>query len=91
MMDNNFKLDLTLLSKELKLLLELMKEENEENIQRNKEELFTVIDWDHFLQLTKHHRVYPLIYMRLKSMDKSLVPKEVMKLCMKSIKGIPFK
>ncbi|HEF7294281.1 TPA: nucleotidyltransferase family protein [Bacillus cereus] len=76
-MDNNFKLDLTLLSKELKLLLELMKEENEENIQRNKEELFTVIDWDHFLQLTKHHRVYPLIYMRLKSMDKSLVPKEV--------------
>lgn len=76
-MDNNFKLDLTLLSKELKLLLELMKEENEENIQRNKEELFTAIDWDHFLQLTRHHRVYPLIYMRLKNMDESLVPKEV--------------
>lgn len=76
-MDNNFKLDLTLLSKELKLLLELMKEENEENIQRNKEDLFATIDWDHFLQLTKHHRVYPLIYMRLKSMDESLVPKEV--------------
>ncbi|PEW86996.1 Renal dipeptidase [Bacillus cereus] len=76
-MDNNFKLDLTLLSKELKLLLELMKEENEENIQRNKEELFTTIDWDHFLQLTRHHRVYPLIYMRLKSVDESLVPKEV--------------
>ncbi|EEL48443.1 MULTISPECIES: nucleotidyltransferase domain-containing protein [Bacillus cereus group] len=77
-MENNFKLDFTLLSKELKLLLELLKEENEADIQRNKKELFSDIDWNHFLHLARHHRVYPLTYMRLKNIDERLVPKEVM-------------
>ncbi|PFA18433.1 Renal dipeptidase [Bacillus cereus] len=76
-MDNKFELDLTLLSKEFKLLLELLKEDNEEGIQKNKQELFSDIDWEHFLYLARHHRVYPLMYVRLKSMDKSLIPQEV--------------
>lgn len=76
-MDNKFELDLTLLSKELKLLLELLKEENEENIQRNKKELFHNIDWNHFLHIARYHRVYPLMYVRLKNMEERIVPKSV--------------
>ncbi|MFE0557445.1 nucleotidyltransferase family protein, partial [Paenibacillus sp. NPDC058910] len=36
------------------------------------------IDWDMFMKLALHHRVYPLVYLRLKGVDASLIPFEVM-------------
>ncbi|PQP91213.1 nucleotidyltransferase family protein [Paenibacillus sp. AR247] len=35
------------------------------------------IDWDAFLDLVIHHRVYPLIYLRIKNMGEDLIPERV--------------
>ena len=67
-MDNHYSLDLSNIPKELKLLLEIIKMENEiEGLFKN--ESFTDIDWELFLQLAKHHRVYPILYSKIKEID----------------------
>lgn len=75
-MDNNFNLDFDLLSKELCLLLEILKIEDE-NIEKLSIELPKDIDWEKFLSLTRHHRVYPLIYSKLIKTDEKIVPSHV--------------
>ncbi|MCM3067782.1 nucleotidyltransferase family protein [Priestia flexa] len=73
MMSNHFKLDLTFLSKELKLLIQLVKSKNElkgiDQLQN--------IDWRLFLNLVHHHRCQPIIYLKLKDMPQTIVPLEV--------------
>ncbi|MEX6700349.1 nucleotidyltransferase family protein [Peribacillus frigoritolerans] len=78
-MDNNFKLDLGTLPKEFSLLLEIIKLENKDYLQLKNNELFTNIDWEKFLKLAIHHRVYPLIYSKLKKTGENWVPSEVIK------------
>lgn len=72
-MSNHFKLDLTFLSKELKLLIQLVKSKNElkgiDQLQN--------IDWRLFLNLVHHHRCQPIIYLKLKDMPQTIVPLEV--------------
>lgn len=75
-----YELDFTLLSRELKLLLELIKTDNDEHIKLKQDEWFKDINWDSFLQLVKHHRVYPLIYMKLKDIDKGSIPENMMQI-----------
>lgn len=36
------------------------------------------IDWEKFVELSLHHRLYPVIYINLKSIDSSMVPEIVM-------------
>src|SRR5699024_6281205 len=50
--------------KELQLILEILKRSN-----FDEEDLFTNIDWDLFLKLSVHHRVYPMLYRILSSID----------------------
>ncbi|MFJ7991196.1 nucleotidyltransferase family protein [Peribacillus frigoritolerans] len=77
-MDNNSKLDLSIIPKELRLLLEIMKAETKDIIKSSKQEFISEIDWELFLQLARHHRVYPVIYSKLINIDKRLIPKNVM-------------
>lgn len=77
-MNDKIQLDLTLIPKELKLLLELIKDDNDKNIQQHKEKLFMDIDWDYFLKLAMHHRIYPLAYLRLKEVAIELTPTHVL-------------
>lgn len=76
-MDNKYNLDLSTLSKELRLLLEIIKTESDDCIISFKSELFTDIDWEFFLRLALHHRVYPLIYLKLIKMDENSIPPHV--------------
>lgn len=76
-MVNNYNLNLTVLTKELKLLLFLMKMENDEEVLLNNKKLFENIDWGQFLQLARHHRVHPIVYTVLKGADKSWIPSSV--------------
>ncbi|WP_144549941.1 nucleotidyltransferase family protein [Peribacillus simplex] len=76
-MDNNFILDLSIIPKELRLLLEIMKTENDDSIEASIKELISESDWESFLQLAMHHRVYPIIYTKLIKIDKRLIPKNV--------------
>ncbi|MGE7592959.1 nucleotidyltransferase domain-containing protein [Peribacillus frigoritolerans] len=76
-MENRCNLDLDFIPKELKLLLEIMKAENEDVpflLEKYKN-----IDWKLFLQLVMHHRVYPVIYSKLKNLNENVIPKSVIK------------
>lgn len=58
-MDTGCNLDLSHLPKELKLLLEIIKKEDKE-IQTIQKDWFIDIDWNKFVKLALHHRMYPL-------------------------------
>lgn len=77
-MNTKFELDLTFIPKELKVLLELIQDKNDEYIQENKDEWFIDIDWDYFLKLAMHHRIYPLVYLKLKEVGSDLIPSQVL-------------
>lgn len=64
-MGNYSNLNLSNFSKELGLLLEFLKDE----IKISKE-LLEDINWDLFLQLARHHRVYSIVYKKAKEMEK---------------------
>lgn len=70
------KLDLSDISKELSFLLYLLRNNTHEEILIK--QYASDIDWDMFMKLALHHRVYPLVYLQLKGMDESLIPSEVM-------------
>lgn len=74
---DNLRLDLSGLSNELRLMIQIIKMQNDHKALLNKKELFTDIDWEHFLKLTIHHRLFPVIYSCLKKMNVELVPKPV--------------
>lgn len=77
-MHKSLSLDLTTIPKELRLILEIMKTENNDNMGSFNNKWFTGIEWDLFIQLTMHHRVYPLIYTKLIKVDKKLIPKYIL-------------
>ncbi|MFK9117574.1 nucleotidyltransferase family protein [Peribacillus frigoritolerans] len=85
-MDYNYRLDLSSLSKELRLLLEILKTEDYDSIGLGNKELFIDIDWGLFLQLASHHRVYPLIYSKLKKADDNRIPQHVIQTLYKEFK-----
>ncbi|MCM3735020.1 nucleotidyltransferase family protein [Bacillus cytotoxicus] len=74
MNNNHFTLHVECLSKELQLLLEILKMQDGDPMLSNRNELFTNIDWNVFIQLAMHHRIYPLIYIKVKEIDEKLVP-----------------
>lgn len=76
LVDDDFKADLSGLSKEIKLLLLFMKMDSDE-ILPTSNEIFKDIDWNLFLQLTKHHRVHPIIYSQIKKVDRKWIPQHV--------------
>ncbi|MBK5484103.1 nucleotidyltransferase family protein [Peribacillus sp. TH16] len=76
-MNINYSLNLSMISRELRLLLDILKVEHDDSIWTLKEELVKDIDWELFLKLAKHHRVYPIIYLKIKKIDEKLIPSRV--------------
>lgn len=74
-MDRDFGLNVSVLSKELKLLLLLMKTSIHKKVNS---EWFTGINWSHFLELVRHHRVYPIIFKSLKETSKDWIPPHIL-------------
>ncbi|MGQ4665904.1 nucleotidyltransferase domain-containing protein [Metabacillus halosaccharovorans] len=70
-MNNNHNLDLANIPQELKVILQLLRTRNVY------EELFSNLDWELFMQLVIHHRIYPILYPILKECNKGLIPKQV--------------
>lgn len=87
-MNNNYNLDLRLISKELRVLLEILKQENEVN--KRLYNLIKDMDWEYFLQLARHHRVYPLLYSKLKKIDENIIPEYVLRALYKEYKNNTF-
>ncbi|WHY61138.1 nucleotidyltransferase domain-containing protein [Cytobacillus firmus] len=78
-MEDNFSLEVKHIPKELKFILEIIKKEDVKELQSYLKEWLKDIDWNLFLELTIHHRVYPLLLEKLKMIDQSLIPANVMK------------
>ena len=76
-MVTNTSLHLEQIPKELTLILALLHTDFETSEQKN-EELFEAIDWNLFLELTLHHRVFPMLYPVLKKVESGLIPVFVM-------------
>ncbi|WP_337050318.1 nucleotidyltransferase family protein [Priestia megaterium] len=77
-MEHKFQLDLTDMPKELKVLLELIKDNNDQNIHQHKNEWFANLNWDYFLKLAMHHRIYPQVYLKIKEVVSELIPVSVL-------------
>ena len=86
-MDNKFDLDLALIPKELKILLQLIVTEADEQL--NKED-FSQLDWNSFIELAIHHRIYPLLYSKLKNISTELIPNEVVQIISNKCKQNTF-
>ncbi len=72
-MNKHIDLNVTNISKELKLILEIVKSENDDI----SKDWYVDIDWDLFLQLALHHRLYPLIYTKIMKMEGSRIPSHI--------------
>lgn len=90
-MNNNLSYDVTFMPIELRLLLDIMKMENVDSNVLYNSYCYTDIDWDFFLELANHHRVYPLIYSRLIKVDKVFFPNSVIQLLHKEYQKNTFK
>ncbi|HWJ77138.1 MAG TPA: nucleotidyltransferase family protein [Niallia sp.] len=76
-MGSKQSLDFTHVPRELKLIIEILMKEKEYFSDNNKD-LFININWNLFLELAFHHRIYPSLYVKLKDYFTNLVPKHVM-------------
>ncbi|MET1179934.1 nucleotidyltransferase family protein [Peribacillus simplex] len=90
-MNKNYSFDQSIISSELRLVLEIMKMKNEDSMWTLKKELVKDIDWDLFLILVNHHRVYPLIYLKIKNIDNKIIPSRVLRILHKKYKENTFK
>ncbi|GAE94775.1 hypothetical protein JCM21714_3965 [Gracilibacillus boraciitolerans JCM 21714] len=71
------KLELSSLSKELRLILAIIKIDNVSDYLKENSELLDDIDWKEFIYLAKHHRVYPIIYEKVSTKGIINIPKVV--------------
>ncbi|RDW20419.1 nucleotidyltransferase domain-containing protein [Oceanobacillus chungangensis] len=71
------KLNVENIPKELRLILELLKYDNPSKILEINKNLFQAINWDMFIDLAMHHRVYPVLYSKLRMGDRNLIPEFV--------------
>ncbi|UOR13774.1 nucleotidyltransferase domain-containing protein [Halobacillus amylolyticus] len=75
----NGRLNTTNVPRELRLILELLKCENSHQVTAINPDLFKDIDWELFIKQTKHHRIYPFLYSKIKGTDENMIPPNVIK------------
>jgi hypothetical protein len=63
--------------KELNLILYFLQEEMNEVTQLDGKEMFIDINWSEFQKLCIHHRVFPVIYKKIKDMNSPYIPSNV--------------
>lgn len=69
------ELDLSDVSKELSFLLYLLRSDTQDEMLI--QQYTSNLDWKQFMKLVSHHRIYPLIYLRIKGIRASLIPANV--------------
>lgn len=73
----NQTLPLTNIPQELKLILELLRNQHDDQSEESWVNYTRSIDWNHFFKLAMHHRVYPLLHVKLNENKKLKIPKAV--------------
>ncbi|WP_028550867.1 nucleotidyltransferase domain-containing protein [Paenibacillus sp. UNC451MF] len=77
-MEAGYHMDVSLFPNELELMLSLIKTEEVNIGDTSYNKGLTDIDWAFFLELATHHRVFPTLYTKLKSMNEPGIPPYVM-------------
>jgi hypothetical protein len=87
-MDNHdqFRLQLEKISKELKLILKILEENSNLSLLKD----FQNIDWNLFLDLSVHHRLYPLLYGKLTKIEGDIIPSSVIQTLEQAFKKNTF-
>ncbi|WNR43809.1 nucleotidyltransferase domain-containing protein [Paenibacillus roseipurpureus] len=75
-MNNDFQLDLSQLPQELRVMLSLLTCDG--HLSPLEQARMVNIDWDLFMKLAMHHRVYPDLYRKMKMMKVPWVPSHVL-------------
>ena len=75
-MDNDCKLDLSAFPEELNIMLAFMRTDANLQVQQSVNPSLSNIDWNQFLELVRHHRVYPQLYADMKTSQ--LIPADVL-------------
>src|SRR5690625_7952733 len=70
-----FSLDIFNVPKELHFILDLLKHD----ITKINLNSYRDIDWNDFIELSFHHRVYPTLFSKLKQFNGEFIPLQVMK------------
>ncbi|HDR3886975.1 TPA: nucleotidyltransferase family protein [Bacillus cereus] len=89
-MGKDFGLNVEFMSKELNLLFTILKLQDDEIMQTYSNEWFSDIDWEVFLEQAVHHRVYPVIYQKLKQVDEELIPSHIVQILNRKYKKNTF-
>ncbi|MGG6310587.1 nucleotidyltransferase domain-containing protein [Paenibacillus macerans] len=63
--------------KELKLLLSLIGMDTDSELPTRLSRDYPDMEWDYFLELCMHHRVYPLVYRNIRTYELTIVPEKV--------------
>jgi hypothetical protein len=87
-MNNIVDLNLTKIPQELKLILEIVKDVNGGRVLK---EDYNNVEWDLFLELAFHHRLYPLLYLKLMEIESGWIPSKVLQTLSHSYKKNTFK
>jgi hypothetical protein len=72
-MQKSFNLDVSKVPKELKLIFQMIKQDQFIN-----ENSFLEVNWDQFYELVIHHRIYPTLYTILKKGYEQYIPETIM-------------
>lgn len=67
-------IDLSIMPKELMLLLQIINLEKGKDTEPIMDKYLIDINWELFLELARHHRIYPLVYSKLKMLDGNIIP-----------------
>ena len=67
-MKDSFKVNLSSIPFELTLLLKALNTSNDEEVKEIIQRYRAEINWNRLIQLSNHHRLYPLIYLRSKNL-----------------------
>ncbi|MFE4036191.1 nucleotidyltransferase family protein [Priestia sp. YIM B13489] len=90
-MEDKLQINYKFQSNELRLLLELLKVEGKINLKTNQPRSLKDFNWDHFLELVKHHRCCPLVYSKLRNTHESLIPSYIIEELYQEYKRNTFK
>ena len=77
-MENNLSLNMTRIPKELKLILEIIKYEDTKSLHTVITEEYHDVNWKQFLELAVHHRLFPILYGKLKQLSSNLIPQDLL-------------
>ncbi|NYE03844.1 hypothetical protein F4694_000563 [Bacillus niacini] len=89
-MGNKYCLNIDQIPIELRLILKIIVITDDNNLVETVKE-FKDINWEYFLELAMHHRIYPLLYRKLNGIDYNLIPSYVLNTLQEAFKRNTFK